>query len=148
MLRQQRFTYLSEPLRWYGGSTAAPAAPGAWQVPVQLRVTAGGRASVERVLLTGPETRRVLPTGFESAVVNEGGHGFYRTRYDADLRERLLARLPALAAIERFNLVNDAWAVTVAGLLFTPAFYVLLQRRTRAVAAQPHPDGAARAESA
>lgn len=39
-------------------------------------------------------------------------------------------------------------AVTVAGLLFTPAFYVLLQRRARAVAAQPHPDGAARAESA
>ncbi len=51
-------------------------------------------------------------------MVNEGGHGFYRVRYDADLlRARCCRRLPRLAAIERFNLVNDAWAVTLAGLM-------------------------------
>jgi puromycin-sensitive aminopeptidase len=50
-------------------------------------------------------------------VVNEGGHGFYRVRYDAELLGHLVARLPALAAIERYNLVNDAWAVTLAGLM-------------------------------
>jgi puromycin-sensitive aminopeptidase len=48
-------------------------------------------------------------------LVNEGGHGFYRVRYSGDLLERLLGSLPDLAPIERFNLVNDAWAVTVAG---------------------------------
>jgi puromycin-sensitive aminopeptidase len=117
VLRQQRFTYLPEPLRWWGAVPGAPASPGRWQVPVQLRVTAGGRAAVERVLLDRPEVRRPLPAGFESVVVNEGGHGFYRVRYDADLRGRLLDRLPGLGAIERFNLVNDAWAVTVAGLM-------------------------------
>src|SRR4029450_7309364 len=30
---------------------------------------------------------------------------------------RVVSRLPKLAAIERYNLVNDAWAVTVAGLM-------------------------------
>jgi puromycin-sensitive aminopeptidase len=116
VLRQQRFTYLPEPLRWYGAA-AAPPAPGRWQVPVQLRVAAGGRETVDRVLLAEGEARRPLPAGFESIVVNEGGHGFYRVRYDGDLRARLLDRLPRLAAIERFNLVNDAWAITVAGLM-------------------------------
>ena len=117
VLRQQRFTYLPQPLRWWGAAPAAAPGSGRWQVPVQLRVTAGGRAAVERVLLDQPEVRRPLPAGFESVVVNEGGHGFYRVRYDDDLRARLLDRLPALGAIERFNLVNDAWAVTVAGLM-------------------------------
>ena len=118
VLRQQRFTYLPEPLRWFGSPPApAPPAPSRWQVPVQLRLAAGGRETVERVLLTEAEARRPLPAGFASVVANEGGHGFYRVRYDEGLRARLLGRLPSLAAIERFNLVNDAWAVAVAGLM-------------------------------
>ena len=117
VLRQQRFTYLTEPLRWFGAAPTTQTAPARWQVPVQLRIAAGSRETVERVLLTGPETRRPLPDGFESVVANEGGHGFYRVRYDDGLRERLLVRLPGLGAIERFNLVNDAWAVSVAGLM-------------------------------
>src|SRR6185295_5745307 len=96
---------------------AAAGAPPRWQVPVQLRISAGGRQTEDRVLLAEGETRRPLPAGFEAVVVNEGGHGFYRVRYDGDLRARLLEQLPRLAAIERFNLVNDAWAVTVAGLM-------------------------------
>src|SRR2546430_14148112 len=75
VLRQQRFTYLPEPLRWYGAAAGASPAPGRWQVPVQLRVSAGGRETVERVLLAEPEVRRPLPAGFDGVVVNEGGHG-------------------------------------------------------------------------
>src|SRR5262249_56381524 len=93
VLRQQRFTYLAEPLRWFGAAPVTPAAPARWQVPVQLRLAVGGREVVERVLLTEPETRRPLPAGFESLVANEGGHGFYRVRYDDGLRGRLLDRL-------------------------------------------------------
>jgi puromycin-sensitive aminopeptidase len=117
VLRQQRFNYLPEPLRWWGAAPAAAGAPPRWQVPVQLRITAGGRQTEDRLLLAEGETRRPLPAGFEAVVANEGGHGFYRVRYDGDLRARLLERLPRLAPIERFNLVNDAWAVTVAGLM-------------------------------
>src|SRR5207247_2570203 len=51
-----------------------------------------------------------------AVVVNEGGYGFYRVRYAPELLERVVRHLPDLAPIERFNLVNDAWAVAVAGL--------------------------------
>jgi puromycin-sensitive aminopeptidase len=108
VLSQQRFHYL-------------PAdTPGEqrWQVPVQVRVTAGGTSQVQRVLLSEAETRLTLPSGFESALVNEGGHGFYRVRYAPQLLDRLLRQVPhGLAAIERFNLVNDAWAAMLAGLM-------------------------------
>jgi len=112
VLSQQRFTYLPEPL-----AGPAPATEQRWQVPVQVRITASGRAASERRLLAQSETRLAAPERLEAVLVNEGGHGFYRVRYSGELLERLLKTLPAVAAIERFNLVNDAWAVTVAGLM-------------------------------
>src|SRR5262249_22613948 len=64
------------------------------------------------------DARVPLPVGFQAALVNEGGHGFYRVRYSALLLEALLYQLPAgLSAIERFNLVNDCWAAVLAGLM-------------------------------
>jgi puromycin-sensitive aminopeptidase len=111
VLSQQRFTYLPEPLP---GSTPSPRNQ-LWQVPLQIRLTASGRASTERRLLAGAEVRMPAPEGLESVLVNDGGHGFYRVRYSGELLERLLAGLPGLGGIERFNLVNDSWAVTVAG---------------------------------
>jgi puromycin-sensitive aminopeptidase len=124
VLSQQRFTYLPQ---------SSPPAPRAepvsrsetttndaqrWQVPVQVRITAGGKDRTERVLLTGAEARLDLPAGCEAVLVNEGGHGFYRVQYTAELLGRLLRRLPdGLAPIERFNLVNDAWAAALAGLV-------------------------------
>jgi puromycin-sensitive aminopeptidase len=107
VLTQQRFTYLPE-----------PATKGRWHVPVQVRLTAGGKDRTEKVLLTGDEARLGLPPGGEAVLVNEGGHGFYRVRYAPELLDRLLRRLPGgLAAIERFNLVNDCWAAALAGLM-------------------------------
>ena len=112
VLAQQRFTYLPEPPP---GAPPAGAPGQRWQVPVQVRVTTAAGAATTRRLLADAEARVPLPPDAEAVLVNEGGHGFYRVRYAGDLLERLLARLPALAPIERFNLVGDAWAVTVAG---------------------------------
>jgi puromycin-sensitive aminopeptidase len=123
VLSQQRFTYLPEALP---GSTPTARDP-LWQVPVQVRVTAGGRASTERRLLATPETRLTVPK-LGTVLVNEGGHGFYRVRYSDELLQRLLGALPELAPIERFNLVNDAWAVTVAGLMALPDYLELTAR--------------------
>ena len=92
VLAQQRFNYLREPLP---PATAEPEQP--WQVPVQLRVYAGG-------------------------------HGLYRVRYAPDLLDALLKRLETLAPIERFNLVNDAWALAVAGLMPLTAYLDLTAR--------------------
>jgi puromycin-sensitive aminopeptidase len=109
VLSQQRFTYLPTP------PDGARPDDGRWQVPVQLRVTAGGASRTERLLLTGDEVRVPVPAAFEAALVNEGGHGFYRVRYTPDLMARLLERLSTLEPIERFNLVGDTWAATTAG---------------------------------
>ena len=75
---------------------------------MQLRLSAGGRDSVERVLLSEPEVRRPLPAGCDSVVVNEGGHGFYRVRYDADLLGR--AARPASGAGRRSSATT--WSTT------------------------------------
>jgi puromycin-sensitive aminopeptidase len=111
VLSQQRFNYLPEPLP---GSTPAPKNQ-LWQVPVQVRLSAAGRVLSERRLLAGADLRVPVPERLDAVLVNEGGHGFYRVRYSGELLERLLGKLDTLAGIERFNLVNDAWAVTVAG---------------------------------
>src|SRR2546429_324750 len=113
VLSQQRFTYLAEPLE--GGPPSGE--PGAhWRVPVQLRIRAGGKPSVNRLILSDADARVPSPAALEAVVVHEGGHGFYRVRFTPELLERLVRHLPDLAPIERFNLVNDAWAVTAAGL--------------------------------
>jgi puromycin-sensitive aminopeptidase len=121
VLAQQRFTYLPAPLESVPGRTAAPTVDRdqRWHVPLQIRIEAGGTSRVERVLMTEREARVALTAPPDAAVVvNEGGHGFYRVRYSRDLLERLVRRLPAgLAPIERFNLLGDAWAATVAGLI-------------------------------
>lgn len=109
LLSQQRFTYLPLPAR---------TPPQRWHVPVQVRVEAGGVSATHRLMLTGGETRVDLPGEFSAVLVNEGGHGFYRVHYSAELLERLLQRVPdGLGAIERFNLVNDSWAAAQAGLM-------------------------------
>lgn len=126
VLRQQRFTYLPAPP---DGSPPAADAGQRWQVPVQVRLGVPAGAIVERLLLRDEEARLPLPAGTTWALVNEGGHGFYRVRYSAELLAALLSRLPdGLAAIERFNLVNDAWAAVLAGLMSLADYLALADR--------------------
>ena len=110
-IRQQRFSYLND-------EQSSPSQEQRWQIPLQMRITAGGKTSTSRMLLTKKDTTVPLPNDWESVLLNEGGHGFYRVRYTPDLRTRLLnAGIDRLAVTERFNLINDAWASTVAGLM-------------------------------
>ena len=96
-----------------------------WLVPL-LVPTAGGEREVQRVLL-GPSPEHVEVDG-TPVVVNTGGSGFYRLRYDRALRSALLADLGALAPLERFNLVADIWATTLAGIGQTADYFELLPR--------------------
>ena len=113
VLSQQRFTYLPNP-----SPITHHSSPVTWQIPLQMRVTAGGKAGISRMLLTEKHTTIPLPKDWESILLNEGGHGFYRVRYAPDLLSRLLnSGIDQLPATERFNLINDAWATTVAGLM-------------------------------
>jgi len=104
-LSQRRFTYLS------GEGDDGEV----WQVPVMLRVGVRGGIVMRTVLLEGRETRVNMPGRVDWAIVNAGGHGFYRVHYAPDLLRKLTRRLGGVGAIERFNLVNDAWAGALAG---------------------------------
>ncbi len=113
VLTQQRFTYLpsSSPLLTQPPSTL-------WHVPIQLLVTIDGRKETRRLLLTEREARVPLPRTVQSVLINEGGHGFYRVLYDPTLLARLVdSGLDRLAPTERFGLISDAWAATLAGLM-------------------------------
>ena len=110
-IRQQRFSYLTD-------EQSSPSKDQRWQIPLQMRVTAGGKTNTSRMLLTEKDTTVPLPHDWESVLINEGGHGFYRVRYAPDLLSRLMnVGIDRLAATERFNVINDAWATTVAGLM-------------------------------
>jgi puromycin-sensitive aminopeptidase len=115
VLSQRRFTYLPAPV---GEAATTKGSEQRWQTPVQIRLRVGDQSHTERVLLKEETQRLNLPDWFASVLVNEGGHGFYRVRYSSDLLGRLLGQgLDKLSAIERFNLLNDYWAMVQAGLL-------------------------------
>lgn len=84
-----------------------------WIVPVH--VANGGDTTTILLDEAGPVS---VPLGSpdDPVVVNAGGHGFFRVAYDEELRSRLGAEaLGTLTTLERYNLVDDAWAATVAG---------------------------------
>jgi puromycin-sensitive aminopeptidase len=99
-----------------------------FHVPIFLRVETKGGVSQQILLLTDAQTRVDLPDDVNWAIVNAGGHGFYRVRYSGDLMERLKKRLQThVVPVERFNLVNDAWATTLAGLTSLTEYLDLLE---------------------
>lgn len=107
-LSQQRFTYLQQ----------ESDADQHWQIPIQIRLFRGDHTEHRRVVLTQRETTIDLPADVTALIVNEGGPGFYRVCYRAPLLQQILDQgLDRLAAIERFILISDAWATTVAGAM-------------------------------
>jgi puromycin-sensitive aminopeptidase len=121
VLRQDRFCYLPP-------EAGTPEDGQLWQVPVQLRIATPAGAQVRRLLLKDREARLPLPAGTGAILVNEGGHGFFRVRYEPELLGRLVNNLATLDPIERFNLVNDAWAAVLAGLMPLTEYLDLTRR--------------------
>ncbi len=103
-----------------------------WPIPVTLRAKVNGKV-VERKFLMS-EKSHVEKLGdtpdskIEWVVVNSGGSGFYRVVYDKALTAALSANvMENLSAIERFNLVNDAWACVRSGILATPDYIEMVK---------------------
>ncbi len=125
-LTQHRFTYAEGSPTTSTGAGSQP-----WHIPIQLRITTAQGAETRRVLLSDRENRIPLPKDWTSVLANEGGHGFYRVRYTADLLTRLQQTgLRSLAPVERFNLLNDTWASTIAGMV-PPTDYLALTEHFR-----------------
>jgi puromycin-sensitive aminopeptidase len=102
--RQERF-------RYDGGDDGTR-----WEAPILVREAVDGDSSTRPVLVEPGGASVPTGRGDEVVVANAEGAGFLRVRYDQVLQERLWAgALSALEPIERFALVDDAWAGVVAG---------------------------------
>jgi puromycin-sensitive aminopeptidase len=86
-----------------------------WHVPVLVRASVGGEVEHHRTLLSEPTGSISFSAPPDWVVVNDGGSGFYRVHYPTELARRLAVEPGRLAPLERFNLVNDAWAAVLAG---------------------------------
>jgi puromycin-sensitive aminopeptidase len=93
-----------------------------WHVPLMIRAKTERGVINKKIVLSERETTVALDGKFEWALLNEGGHGFYRVNYNPALLQSITHNLAALKPIERFGLVNDTWAATVAGLSPLPEF--------------------------
>ncbi|HEX6175819.1 MAG TPA: ERAP1-like C-terminal domain-containing protein, partial [Candidatus Binatia bacterium] len=106
-LSQRLFRYLDDD----AGSTQK------WLVPIFLRAGTKRGVVTKTVLLADQELLLELPDEPDWVVVNAGGDGFYRARYSDELMSGLKRALQSiLSSVERFGLINDTWAATVAGL--------------------------------
>ena len=99
-LSQARFRYLPSP----------DDHDARWKVPLIVRSLASG--AHERLLL-GAESLSQQESS-DPLVVNAGGWGVFRTRYEPSLFGALIGRFAELHPIERLELVSDTWAMAQA----------------------------------
>jgi puromycin-sensitive aminopeptidase len=89
-----------------------------WHVPVFLRAGTKHGMLNRTLLLTEKEQTIELDRPADWVVVNAGAHGFYRVRYSSELLAALRqGMMTQLSAVERFGVMNDAWAATLAGIV-------------------------------
>jgi aminopeptidase N len=119
---QRRFGY-GDGAGGNGSGSGDGSADARWAVPVVVEHGAGGGSTVERVLLDGQTADLAVSGPLGWAKANAGAHGFYRVRYAPDLLAALLDRLGELTPLERYVLVDDAWAAVLAGSMTGSAFF-------------------------
>ena len=96
-------------------------APLRWRVPVVAQVAAGAR--VDTVVEGGKGTLEVPGCG--AVVVNAGQAGYYRTLYGDAQFAALGKDFAKLDAIDQLGIMNDTWALGMAGLRPASDYLVL-----------------------
>jgi puromycin-sensitive aminopeptidase len=117
-LRQERFRYpVSEGDGDIDGrdDESAGGDEPVWSAPILFSWSSSAGTHHDRVLLTGREHDVELPEPPDWVHVNAGGSGFYRTRYRGALRDRLVAHVGDLSPLERYDLIDDAFASVLQG---------------------------------
>ncbi len=97
-----------------------------WDVPLVVRASTEG-APRERVLVPSEGTSLAVQPD-TLLVANAGEASFVRLRYQDGLVETVTESLGLLEAIERYGLVDDAWAGVVASAITVADFLSLLER--------------------
>jgi puromycin-sensitive aminopeptidase len=99
-----------------------------WLVPVLLRIARSGEVEERRLLLEEDATTVDLGDSTDWVLVNAGGSGFYRVRYDPGLLTALTsAAQESLSPLERYGLVDDTWASVLAGATTAADFLTLVR---------------------
>ncbi len=86
-----------------------------WKVPVVVRNFENENKLTP--LLVRKEETFAIDEDWNSIVVNAGGHGFYRTKYEAKDQSEVLDRFDSLSIEERLALLNDINALVWKGML-------------------------------
>jgi puromycin-sensitive aminopeptidase len=87
-----------------------------WKIPLQVRGRAGGQEFGEKTLMSDVDLNLSVDS-VDLVVANAGGHGFFRVLYSPDLLDALIQELPNLEDLERFTIIDDAWAFVESGQL-------------------------------
>jgi puromycin-sensitive aminopeptidase len=99
-----------------------------WPVPLTVRQVSGHEERVDRILIEGAGAELDLLAPDAVVVANAGSASFVRVWYDDELRSRGVARaMDVLSPLERYGLVDDAWAAVVAGTASAGSFLDLVQ---------------------
>jgi aminopeptidase N len=85
----------------------------AWRVPVIAQVV--GNPAAGRALVTDGQATLTVP-GCGPVIVNAGQSGYYRTLYTTPQFDALRDGFAQLASIDQLGLMNDTWALGMAGL--------------------------------
>jgi puromycin-sensitive aminopeptidase len=115
-ISQERFQYLRD-----------DADDTRWSIPLQVRYALeSGEVITTRALLEDDEMELELSGPVAWVVANAEGHGFFRVRASAPLREALVAQAQVvLSDVERYGLVDDTWASVLAGTTSAAEFLAL-----------------------
>jgi puromycin-sensitive aminopeptidase len=128
-LTQHRFGYAGDLGEGDDAPPPAHDATARWSVPAIFSQKGAGDdvVSFERVLIEGDSLDVTLFEAVEWVLVNTEGTGFYRVRYAPGLLAALLTHAQRdLSPIERYGLVDDAWASVLAAETTASAFLDLL----------------------
>lgn len=112
------------------GGDEAPAQQ--WMVPLRYRwKPIDGEAVTEKILLDTEVVEIELPSPADWVVANAEGASFVRVSYPPDSLDRLAeVSLEGLSAVERYALVDDAWASVLADAMSASSFLNLLEMLT------------------
>lgn len=123
-LHADRFVYEG------GGVDPESAHSQEWKIPFMYRVEQGNSApDAERhsILLEHRESKTIPVEASQLLVGNADGASFIRMAYGPKHLDALAGAGVALGAVERYALVDDAWAGVLAGTMTTPSFLNLLE---------------------
>ncbi len=98
-----------------------------WEVPLSYAIVHGDERTTSKVVLGDDPIEVAIPEGTH-VVVNADGASFVRVEYPPELLEGLSTlENNELSEVERYALIDDAWASVQAGTTGTPTFLTLLE---------------------